>query len=47
MTGLAKYVYEYALKNYNKSGWSTVVECYELEEIESVLAEENAKTKKS
>lgn len=47
MNELAKYVYDYALKNYNKSGWSVVVECYEIKEIEELLIEDGAKTKKA
>ena len=44
---LAKYVYDYAMDNYGKSGWSVIVECKTLEEIEAELIEEKATTKKA
>jgi hypothetical protein len=47
MNELAKYVYDYALDNYEKSGWSAIVECYEIKDIERRLIEEGAKTKKA
>lgn len=44
---LAKYVYAYAMDNYEVSGWSVIVECKTLEEIEEELIEANATTKKA
>ena len=43
---LAIYVLDYARQNYNKSGWSVVVECYSLEDIERVITENGAITEK-
>ena len=44
---LAKYVYDYAMENYTTSGWSVIVECRTLEEIEATLIEDKATTKKA
>jgi hypothetical protein len=44
---LAKYVYDYAMDNYTVSGWSMIVECKTLKEIEEELIEANATTKKA
>lgn len=43
---LAKYVADYALKNY-ESGWDYIVECWELNEIEEALIENNATSEKA
>jgi len=47
-TDLATYIYETALKNYNESwGWSVIVECWSLKEIEAEIVEDGAATKKA
>jgi len=43
---LAEYVADYALKNY-ESGWDYIVECWELNEIEEALIENNATSEKA
>ena len=42
---LAKYLYDYAMANYEKSGWSVIVETMELADIEADLIEAGATTK--
>ena len=42
---LAKYLYDYAMANYEKSGWSVIVETMELADIEAWLTEAGATTK--
>jgi len=42
---LAHHVQDHALAHYNEGGWSVLIECYTLAEIESELIEENATTK--
>ena len=44
---LAKYVSDYAMDNYEVSGWSVIVECYTLEKIEEEIIKDKATTKKA
>ncbi len=46
MSKMIKAVKEHAKDNYGKDGWDYVAECYDDEEIKTLLREANARTEK-